>query len=778
MSSTASNDPWPTLPPFSKEMQAVSTLLEDEFAARPGQRLGSYELLASLGKGGMGMVFRVRHLRLKKEFALKVLSPNLARDREAIRRFERETEAMGRLEQVNLVRASDAGVENGVPFVVMELLEGMDLAKLTEQRGPWPIAEACEAVRQAALGLQHAYERGLVHRDIKPSNLWLTPGGVVKVLDMGLARLRDEECSSDLKTAAGMWMGTPDYMAPEHILDSHSADIRADLYSLGCTLFHFLTGDPPFSSSTHPSLRKKREAHLQEPPPDIRRLYPAVPAELAKVIARLLAKRPEDRFQTPADAAAALAPFADATELARLLTADGNVRPSRVSPLRKRSRPRWLVLGIALMIACLGFIALQTSEHRASAPGRPRSSGPVGQEEPIKVGILFSLHGSMECGGSAAHDAVQLAIEELNKQGGLLGRKIVPIDGDGGSDCATFAAEAEKLIAEDGVCVLFGTRASCNRKAVRPIVEKYDNVLIYPMQFEGLEDSPNIVYLGAVPNQQIKHALDYMLVHQGKCRLFLIGSDYVFSRAGNAILRDYVHMRFPNVQILREQYIPLGCTVVEKSIQAIQEKKPDLIVSSILGDTNSAFFRELRRAGMLPENAPVLSFSLTENDLLSLGDAGAGHYAAWSYFQSIDRPENEQFVRRFRERFGQRRVISDPMQTAYFGVHLWAQAVRAAGSTQPRAVLEAIKGQCIEAPEGTVRIDPETRYAWRVMRIGRARADGQFDIVHDTGWAYPPRPFPATRFRSEWERLLGELYSGWDDHWQRRDGQSKTEPRP
>jgi urea transport system substrate-binding protein len=767
MSSPASHDPWPTLPTLSKTGPAAPLTLDEEFARKPGRRLGSYQLLAQLGKGGMGMVFRARHVRLKKEFALKILSPDLARDHEAIRRFEREIEALGRLEHIHLVRASDAGVENGVPFVVMELLDGRDLAELTQQRGPWPIAEACAAVRQAALGLQHAFERGLVHRDVKPSNLWLTPDGVVKVLDLGLARLRGEEGGSAPMTAAGMWMGTPDYMAPEQIRDSRSADIRADLYSLGCTLFHLLSGEPPFGPSTHPTLWQKREAHLSEPPPNIRQRRPDVPAELAKVMARLLSKRPEDRYQTPEEAAAALAPFVENAVLARLLTADRETLP-KISDVRKRNRPKGRALGIGMMVATLGLLGWQFFAHpamRAEKSAPNGSMGPLSKEEQIKVGILFSLRGPMANGGAAAHDAAQLAIEEVNQQGGLLGRSIVAIDGDCESDDRKCAAQAEKLISEDRVCVLFGTRASCNRKAVQPIVEKHDNLLFYPMQFEGLEDSPSIIYLGAAPNQQMIPAVDYMLGNLGKRRLFLVGSDYVFPHAANAILRDHIRRKHPEAQILGEIYIPFGSTQVKEAIEAIQEAKPDLILNTINGDTNSAFFREFRQAGLRAESTPVLSFSMGENDLLSLGEVGAGHYAAWSYFQSIDGPENQEFVRKFRERFGPRRVVSDPMETVYFGVHLWAQAVKAAGSDEPHAVREAIRGQSLDAPEGTVRVDRDTRYTWRVLRIGRIRADGQFEILFNTGWAYPPEPFPATRPRKEWERFLDDLYTGWGNRW-------------
>ena len=769
MSSPASDDPWPTLPFSSKETPAVLLTLDEESGLKPGERLGSYELLASLGKGGMGTIFRARHVRLKKEFALKILSPRLACDQAAIRRFEREIEALGRLEHVHLVRASDAGVENGVPFVVMELLDGTDLAKLIEQRGAWLIGLACEVVRQAALGLQHAFERGLVHRDIKPSNLWLTPAGVVKVLDLGLARLGDEESSAaEAMTGAGMWIGTPDYMAPEQILDSHNADIRADLYGLGCTLFHLLSGEPPFDSSTYPTLRHKREAHLQEPPPNIRQLRPDVPVELAKVAARLLAKRPQDRYQTPAEAAAALAPFADHAGLVRMLAADQATRTLKLAALHKRRRPNWLALGLGLMTVALGLMVWRSFGSLASPAEKSASDqalAPLELAAPIKVGVLFSLRGSMASGGSAAHDAAQLAIEELNQQGGLLGRQIVPIHADGESDHRKFAAWAEKLITEDGVCALFGTRASCNRKAVRPIVEKHDNVLFYPMQFEGLEDSPNIIYLGATPNQQMLPALDYMLGNYGKRRIFLVGSDYVFPHAANAILRDFIGTKYHEAQVVGERYIPFGSTEVQDTIRAIQQTKPDLILSTINGDTNSAFFRGFERAGLRPESTPVLSFSMGENDLLSLGEVGAGHYAAWSYFQSIDRPENREFVRKFRDRFGTRRVISDAMETVYVGIHLWAQAVQSAGTVEPRAVRETIKGRSLEAPEGTVRVDPATCYVRRVMRIGRIGADGQFEILSNTGRAYPPEPFPSTRPREEWERFLRELYTSWGNRW-------------
>ncbi len=441
---------------------------------------------------------------------------------------------------------------------------------------------------------------------------------------------------------------------------------------------------------------------------------------------------------------------------------DALVRQAGKPDLRKGTWRRGLMAGGLLALLLLGGFLL----WRGLRPAEADNAIAATDKEPIKVGVLFSLRGSLQYGGSAAYDAAHLAIEELNKQGGLLGRPIVAADGDGESDSGKFAAEAEKLITEDHVRAIFGCRASSNRKAVRPIVEKHDNLLFYPMQFEGLEDSPNIIYLGASPNQQMLPAVDYMLGIQGKRRLFLVGSDYVYPHAANAILRDHVIKKYPEAQILGEKYIPFGSTEVHETIRAIREQKPDLILNTVNGDSNSAFFRGLHRAGVLAEQTPVLSFSIGENDLLSLGEVGVGHYAAWSYFQSIDRPENRDFVGKFRARFNSRRVVSDPMETVYFGVHLWARAVKAAGSAEPRAVAQAIKGSSFEAPEGKVRIDPDTRYTWRVMRMARVGPDGQFKILFTSENPPGPEPYPSSRSRADWEKFLGELYTGWGNRWQ------------
>jgi serine/threonine protein kinase len=321
--------------------------------AAPKNRLGEYQLLAKLGSGGMGTVYKARHTKLEKLVALKVLAKGSLVDAEAVARFEREMKAVGQLNHPNIVQALDAREIAGTRFLVMEYVDGPNLAKLVDACGPLPVADACELVRQAALGLDHAHQHGLVHRDIKPANLMLTAplagtmqsmvsgrgaGGEgdqpqVKILDLGLAMFQPGQLSgAERITASGQTMGTVDYMAPEQAESSRTVDIRADLYSLGCTLYKLLSGHAPFSGPKYPDEVSKLLAHARESVPPIRKLRPDVPAELAALLDRLLAKDPAGRFATPAELVQAIAPFASGAKLTALLARAGAVPASNVVP--------------------------------------------------------------------------------------------------------------------------------------------------------------------------------------------------------------------------------------------------------------------------------------------------------------------------------------------------------------------------------------------------------------------------------------------------------------
>jgi serine/threonine protein kinase len=277
-----------------------------------------YQILEELGRGGMGQVFKARHVRLDRLVALKIVRQDRLGHPDAVRRFQREAKAAARLAHPNIVTLFDADQFENLHFLVMEFVEGINLGRLVRDKGTLPVAQACEYVRQACLGLQHAHERGLVHRDIKPSNLILTPQGIVKILDLGLVRMAplsgDDLCSDEL-TAVGMVMGTPDYLAPEQAADARMVDIRADIYSLGCTLYFLITGHPPFPDCSFPA---KLIKHAMHDPTPVTSSRPEIGSPMQSVLSRLMAKRPEDRYQTPAEAAAALEPFTP-TALARPL---------------------------------------------------------------------------------------------------------------------------------------------------------------------------------------------------------------------------------------------------------------------------------------------------------------------------------------------------------------------------------------------------------------------------------------------------------------------------
>lgn len=280
-------------------------------APAPGDRVGSYEILEELRRGGMGVVYRARHTRLGRVVALKVLPPAQFRDPRAVARFRREMQSAGAIDHPNVVRVSDAGEAGGVHYLAMEFIDGDDLDRLVRRGGALPVAMACGIVRQVAQALEHIQRKGLVHRDVKPSNIMMTRDGHVRLLDLGLALLRDGYGDGSEITASGLLLGTAAYMAPEQASDPRQVDIRADLYSLGCTLYFLLAGRPPFGGKDHGSPLRTLMAHAQEPAPSIASVRPEVPGSLIVVIERLMAKDTADRFQSPAEVVAALGPFCE-----------------------------------------------------------------------------------------------------------------------------------------------------------------------------------------------------------------------------------------------------------------------------------------------------------------------------------------------------------------------------------------------------------------------------------------------------------------------------------
>ena len=381
----------------------------------------------------------------------------------------------------------------------------------------------------------------------------------------------------------------------------------------------------------------------------------------------------------------------------------------------------------------------------------------------IKIGILHSLTGTMAISEKALVDAIQLAVEEINNRGGISGRRVETVIADGRSDPTIFAQEAERLIVQERVSTIFGCWTSASRKHVKEVVEKNNHLLIYPLQYEGLEDSQNIIYTGAAPNQQIIPGVKWCLDNIGK-RFFLVGSDYIFPRTANAIMRNQITAL--QGEVVGEEYILLGSKDVQRVVQKVVEARPDVILNTINGDSNVAFFHQLRKAGIHPDKVPTMSFSIAEEELQSMNvDEMAGDYTTWNYFQSIHQTENLEFVKRFKARYGTSRVTDDPIVTAYFSVYLWAQAVEEGQSDSVDSIREGMKDQSLKSPAGIVYIDASTRHTWKPVRVGKILKDGQFEIVWSSEHAVRPIPFPPYRQRASWEAFLTQMYNGWGRRW-------------
>lgn len=377
----------------------------------------------------------------------------------------------------------------------------------------------------------------------------------------------------------------------------------------------------------------------------------------------------------------------------------------------------------------------------------------------VPVGVLHSRSGTMALSENTVAEAELLAIEEINAAGGLKlkGQRVLikPIEEDGLSDPATFARKAARLLDQRKVVAVFGGWTSASRKAMVPVFEERGGLLFYPVQYEGQECSPAVVYGGSVPNQQSDPAVRWMLQQRSR-RLVLIGSDYVYPHTANRIIRAQADRE--GGVVVDERYIPLGDKDVESLITAIQAARSGgsvVVINTLNGDSNLTFFKALHQSGLSKDpQVTVLSFSVTEEEAMVIGrKALAGSFASWSYFQSLKSDASSSFAKRFRKRFGYHRVVNDPAEAAYSLVHLWAKAVERSGSTDPGKVRRALIGTAFDAPQGTLKITANQHLNKRSL-LGRANASGQFQVVKDFG-VIKPQP---------WNPSLPESASRSCDH--------------
>jgi urea transport system substrate-binding protein len=396
-----------------------------------------------------------------------------------------------------------------------------------------------------------------------------------------------------------------------------------------------------------------------------------------------------------------------------------------------------------LAVAAMTVAGCGSSDSASSGGGDSASKAsaePGVSGDKIKVGILHSLSGTMAISEVSVRDAELLAIDEINKAGGVLGKKLVPVVEDGASDWPTFAEKAQKLISTDKVAATFGGWTSASRKAMLPVFERNKALLYYPVQYEGLEASPYIFYTGATTNQQIIPGLEYLKNDLKVKKLFLVGSDYVFPRTANKEIKAWAKAN--GMQIVGEEYAPLGNTEYATTINKIKDAKPDAVFQTINGDSNVAFWKQFTDAGLNAKKLPVISVSTAEDEVRGVGIKNiVGQYVAWNYYQTTPGAKNEAFVKAYKAKYGADRVTDDPIEAGYVGVHLWAKAAEKAGSTNVDKVKAASKGLTFDAPEGLVTVDGENQHIHKTARIGKLQPNGLIDEVGGSGKPIKPDPY-------------------------------------
>ena len=393
-----------------------------------------------------------------------------------------------------------------------------------------------------------------------------------------------------------------------------------------------------------------------------------------------------------------------------------------------------------------GSVLAATSLVLAGCGSRAGDEGAANAEscvdtsgDTIKVGALNSLSGTMAISEVTVRNAIDLAVEQINADGGVMGKQIQLVAEDGASEPAVFAEKAQKLISSDCVAAVFGGWTSSSRKAMLPVFEDNNALLYYPVQYEGLEASPNIFYTGATTNQQIVPALDY-LKEQGVTSLYLVGSDYVFPQTANRIIKAYAAAN--GMEILGEDYTPLGSTDFSTIVNKVRASGADAVFNTLNGDSNVAFFREYKNVGLTPQEMPVVSVSIAEEEVGGIGVQNIeGQLTAWDYYQTIDSPVNNAFVAAYKEKFGADKPTSDPMEAAYVSVYLWKNTVEKAESFAVPDVQEAAGGVEFDAPEGLVQIDGDNNHITKTARIGEIRNDGLIYTIWESPGPIEQDPF-------------------------------------
>jgi urea transport system substrate-binding protein len=408
-------------------------------------------------------------------------------------------------------------------------------------------------------------------------------------------------------------------------------------------------------------------------------------------------------------------------------------RSKKVFSTRRRVLAAFMV-GASLLMNAFAYGA----DHPTA---KVNTTGLAVTDTTVTVGILHSVTGTMAISETGSVEAEKLAIDQINAQGGILGRQIKVIQEDGASDWPTFAEKTRKLLEQDKVAAIMGCWTSASRKAVLPVLEHANGLLYYPTFYEGLEQSKNVIYTGQEATQQILASLDWASKTLGAKTFYLVGSDYIWPRTSMKIARKHIENVLKGT-VVGEEYYPLGSTQFGSLINKIKLKKPDLVFGAVVGGSNVAWFKQLNAAGLTFKKQPMLTISVTEDEVLGIGGENVeGLYSSMKYFQTLDLPGNKAFVDAFKKKYGEKAVIGDVTESAYLGPWLWKAAVEKAGSFDVDKVAAASPGiEWKDAPHGYTKID-ENHHLWMKTRIAQWQKDGTAKIVMESD-VLKPDPFP------------------------------------
>lgn len=370
----------------------------------------------------------------------------------------------------------------------------------------------------------------------------------------------------------------------------------------------------------------------------------------------------------------------------------------------------------------------------------------------LEVGVLFSLTGGLSIVEKTLADATLMAIDEINAEGGVMGQMIKPIVEDGASDPKTFNEKASKLVLRDRVPSVFGCYTSASRKAVLPVFERRKNLLFYPTYYEGFECSKNVVYTGAVPNQQLSNFIPWIIENLGKKKFFIVGSNYIYPREMAKVSKMLIEQG--GAEWVADEYLELGHSEWGAMVQKIKDSGCDVVLSNVVGDSVIAFYREFKNQGLDHETLPICATVTSEIEIAAMGaEFAAGSYTSFPYFQAIDTEANNAFVERYRTYVNDPNAVTQhALECSYFQVYLWKQAIEKSGEATTEAIREGVKGQSFDAPNGRVTIDPENLHAYLTPRIAKWEANGQGTIIDE--YAEPIRPLPYVAYGETGENLF------------------------